>query len=66
MADMSTLRKKLFGYKLVRATPYRDTSFDYEGTIMTELTYVSKNGHIVVKDIYGRHTLDELLGKEQS
>lgn len=65
MADMSTLRKKLGGYKLIKATPYRDTSWDSVGFPMTELLYRSKLGHLVVKNIEGWNTLEELKTKEE-
>lgn len=65
MADMSTLRKKLGRYKLIKATPYCDVSYG-DNVLMTELLYRSKSGKLVVKDIYGSYTLEELLVDEPS
>ena len=42
MADMTTLRKKIGGYKLIKASPYRDVSYGEPGIYMTELLYRSK------------------------
>lgn len=64
MSDMSTIRKRLGGYKLIKTAPYINTSWVHRGCVMTELVYRSRNGRIVIKDIYGAHTMHDLLSTQ--
>ena len=61
MSDMSTLRKWIGGYKLIRASKSLDTSWG-EPVPATMLTYRSRVGKLATKYIDGWHTYEELTG----
>lgn len=61
MSDMTTFRKFLGGYKLIKADTYRDISYGDSGVLITQLLYRSRHGRLVKKDIYGSYKLHDLL-----